>query len=71
MYVGLILVLVCDLDASEDSRVRTPRVVVEEEIAEDEDNRNCNHARPYLRYDMRRYSQVTQLFCNETRLADG
>jgi hypothetical protein len=41
-----------------------------EKIAEDEDDRDCNHKRPYLRDGAGTDSQLAQLFRYEPRLTN-
>jgi hypothetical protein len=59
VYVRLVRIFVGDLNSGEDGGVRSTRIKMHDEVAEDKDDRDRNHCRPYLCDDMRRYSQAT------------
>lgn len=67
----LISVFGDDLNPGEDSGVRSSRIVMENKIANDENDGNGNHCCPYLCDGPRRDSQMPQLFRYESCFTDG
>ena len=69
--MGLVSDFGCDLNPGEDGRVRSAGVIVEEEIADDENDGNCNHRRPYLCDGPRPDSEMPQFFRDESGFANS